>query len=113
MGTRKSGPRIVDRPHGYKKYRAEKCRCEICCAENIEARRRYRPLKKQPPRLDATVFIERIMADDRQLAVSNNKLMLWRNNGIDVWAADRWACRLGYHPVEIWGQAFYEGAFDE
>jgi hypothetical protein len=33
----------------------------------------------------------------------------WANNGIPIWNADRLACRMGLHPTEIWGQAFYVG----
>ena len=33
----------------------------------------------------------------------------WADNGIPIWQADRLACRLGLHPTEIWGHAFYDG----
>lgn len=113
MSTRNNGRTITDRPHGYKKYRAEKCRCEICCAENILIRRKYRPLKPAVLRLDGTILVDRLIHDDRLASVDTSLISRWRRQGITVWDADRWACRLGYHPIEIWGQAFYEGATSE
>jgi hypothetical protein len=29
-----------------------------------------------------------------------------RVSGLDVFTADRWACTLGLHPVEVWGDAW-------
>ncbi len=29
-----------------------------------------------------------------------------RLDGLTVWQADKWACRLGAHPLEVWGVAW-------
>jgi hypothetical protein len=31
-----------------------------------------------------------------------------RTTGLDVFTADRWACTLRLHPVEVWGDAWHE-----
>jgi hypothetical protein len=31
----------------------------------------------------------------------------YKHNGLTWEAADEWACRLGYHPLELWGQTWY------
>ena len=45
----------------------------------------------------------------RLLGVDAHAPRRWAENGIPLWNADRLACKLGLHPTEIWGQAFYEG----
>jgi hypothetical protein len=37
----------------------------------------------------------------------------WLEKGIDIYWADFWCIKFGYHPVEIFGNAFYQGCFDE
>jgi hypothetical protein len=31
----------------------------------------------------------------------------YKHNGLTWEAADEWACKLGYHPLEIWGQNWF------
>lgn len=96
--------------HGRNAYVKYKCRCEICCQETLEYKRGYRARKgKVSRRLDSAPFIARLERDERLAAVDPTFVSKWRRNGIDVWAADRWSIRLGYHPLEIWGQDFYVG----
>lgn len=97
--------------HGAGGYRNHKCRCDVCRDGNRLASAKYRPKPDSLKiRLDATPLIERLTRDGRLEAVDNSKLTIWRRTGIDLYAADRWCVRLGYHPIEIWGQTFYLGA---
>ncbi len=42
-------------------------------------------------------------ADVAEMAgVSVRQVFRWKHDGIPVGRADRVACKLGYHPVEIW-----------
>jgi hypothetical protein len=59
--------------------------------------------------LDGRVLVDRLRVDDRIGAVDRKAVERWLKNGIDLYAADRVCVKLGYHPIEIWGQAFYEG----
>lgn len=59
------------------------------------------------------MFVDRLIADGRDGGLEPTTLWRWKNNGMDVWVADRWACKLGYHPIEIWGQDFYVGCHGE
>ena len=93
--------------HGRSTYLQHKCRCAIC----VEDARAYRAAyRKTPVRLDANQLVSRLQLDGRTNAVANTLLSKWRNSGMDVYNADRWAVKLGYHPVEIWGSDFYRGS---
>jgi hypothetical protein len=65
--------------------------------------------RKTAVRLDANCLVDRLQSDGRTGAVANSLLSKWRKSGMDVYNADRWAVKLGYHPFEIWGSDFYEG----
>lgn len=96
--------------HGRNAYVKYKCRCEICRQETLDYKRQYRVRKgKVPRRLDAEPLIARLERDERLAALDSTTISKWRHGGIDVFAADRWSIRLGYHPLEIWGQDFYVG----
>jgi hypothetical protein len=99
--------------HGANGYRNHKCRCDVCRDGNRLNSAKYRPKSDNLKiRLDATPLIRKLTLDGRLEAVDNSKLTIWRRTGIDLYAADRWCIRLGYHPIEIWGQEFYLGAAD-
>lgn len=59
-------------------------------------------------RLDAEPLINKLHKDGRVGAVSAARMRDWRKGGIDLFIADKWCVRLGYHPYEIWGQDFYQ-----
>lgn len=100
--------------HGASAYRNKGCRCDICKEAQRKAKLKYRPKSDAVKiRLDATPLIDRLTRDERLAAVENSRLNQWRKVGLDLYAADRWCIRLGYHPIEVWGQAFYLGATEE
>lgn len=92
--------------HGRSTYLKHKCRCAICVEDARVYRATYR---KTAVRLDANQLVLRLQLDGRSGAVANSLLSKWRKSGMDVYNADRWAVKLGYHPFEIWGSDFYEG----
>lgn len=100
--------------HGISMYRQRHCRCDICKAAATAERLKYRP-KKNPVsiRLDGTRFVERLLRDNRHGAINTNLISKWQRFGIDLYAADRWCVRLGYHPIEIWGNDFYRNTEEE
>lgn len=100
--------------HGASAYRNRGCRCDVCKEATRLAKIKYRPKSDAVKvRLDATPLIDKITRDGRLEAVENSRISQWRKAGIDLYAADRWCIRLGYHPIEVWGQAFYRGATEE
>jgi len=106
----------AERPitHGASAYRNKKCRCDVCTEANRLQKLKYRPKSDSVNiRLDATPLISLLTRHGRLEAVDNGRIGQWRKNGIDLYAADRWCIRLGYHPIEVWGQAFYLGATEE
>lgn len=99
--------------HNRTMYVKYKCRCEVCVRANSLYKLKHRKTRTYPLRLDGQVFVDRLRADDRTEAVSRKSVERWLKNGIELYAADRMCVKLGYHPVEIWGQAFYEGVAGE
>jgi hypothetical protein len=97
--------------HNRNTYLKYKCRCEECVRDNSLYKLKRRREKTYPLRLDGKVFVERLYKDNRTNAVGRKSLDRWLKEGIELYSADRMCMKLGYHPVEIWGQAFYEGCF--
>lgn len=96
--------------YGYQKY---DCRCQICVDAILESRAKWKDLR---PKIDRTYirlsgeqFVKRLELDGRLTAVNTSMIHKWLKYDIDIYAADRHAVRLGYHPYEIWGDAFYAG----
>src|SRR5262245_1888000 len=45
----------------------------------------------------------------RQLRLAGHTLRTASRRGLSDVQADRWAVRLGLHPVEVWGSSWYDG----
>lgn len=41
------------------------------------------------------------------LRVHRDSLRHYRERGLNVYAADRLACKLGYHPTYFWGDDYF------
>lgn len=94
--------------HGITGYQTYKCRCEVCVTAARSIRERNRPRSDSSKlRLDGQVLIDRLVADERWF--DRNMALRVLANGLNVYSADRYAVKFGYHPYEIWGDAFYEG----
>lgn len=105
----------VDKPrkHGRSTYLKYKCRCDICVTDAREYRRRFRVENIHAGlRVDAEPLLYRLERDGREAAIESKTRSRWRAEGIELYNADKWAIRLGYHPIEIWGQDFYRNCFD-
>ena len=48
----------------------------------------------------------------RQLRLAGHTLRAASRRGLSDVQADRWAVRLGLHPVEVWGSSWYDGLGD-
>src|SRR5262245_6674250 len=48
----------------------------------------------------------------RQLRLAGHTLRTASRQGLSDVQADRWAVRLGLHPVEVWGSSWYDGVSD-
>ena len=96
--------------HNRNSFLKHYCRCDISREDSRRYKREYNIRHGRTRRvLDGNVLVDRLIRDGRQNAVPSDKLHKWRTRGIEVFSADRWAIRLGYHPLEIWGQEFYVG----
>jgi len=100
--------------HGISMYRYRQCRCDICKQAASEQRKRFRPKSDNKRiRLDGAPFVARLIRDNRHGAINTNLISKWSRFGIDIYNADEWCVRLGYHPSEIWGQDFYQDCCEE
>lgn len=96
--------------HNRNTYVKHKCRCDVCRQANSDYKKSRRPVATYHLRLDSAPLISRLEKDNRLVAVSNKCLNRWVREGIELYNADRTCIKLGYHPTEIWGNQFYEGA---
>jgi len=98
--------------HGVYAYQKKNCRCEECI-DIFRAYRRNQAIKRKSDaskaRLSGQVFVDRIMRDGRHEAISKTTMFRWCKYGMSIYTADHFACQLGYHPYEIWGDDFYVG----
>ena len=100
--------------HGMSMYRQRGCRCNTCKQAAAAQRAQFRPrTTNKKIKLDAEPLLQRLTADDRLAWVNTGQRDKWRKAGIDIYNADEWCVRLGYHPIEIWGQDFYQQCSDE
>lgn len=103
-----------DFKHGRKAYNTGLCRCEVCREESKDYRRQLAEDRKRPapPRLSCEPLIRALDRAGRLGEVEYSKIHRWRKDGMDLYAADVVAIRLGFHPATIWGADFYAGCFD-
>ena len=101
--------------HGRSTYMKDNCRCEICVAAAKLYRDEYRRAKDPGVYMymDPQPFIDRLTRDGMIDRVSRGTRRAWAKNGISIYRADYWCIKYGYHPAQIFGNAFYEGCFPE
>ena len=58
--------------------------------------------------LDASPLLDILTERNLLKMVQNRTLKKWRTIGIDIYGADKWCIRLGYHPIELFGMDFYQ-----
>lgn len=106
--------RELTKKHGTARYR-QGCRCDICVETMRAYRRQFKPLSDASKlMLSVEPLLERLYLAGRLSEVDNHCLYRWRKNGnmMNIYWADRWAIRYGFHPFEIWGWDFYKGAIN-
>ena len=103
--------------HGINAYKRRGCRCEVCSEAhrqtNIKERLKSRRTPIKHHLIDATPLVElycSISTRDKNFRSSIEK---WKKNGISVYDADTYCMKLGFHPIEIFGSAYFEGLLDE
>ena len=82
-------------------------RCPLCACHHV-------------PKCQATARTSRWAVEPLLAIAGRDTVASWygpkpiarviRAGGLTDVQADRWATRLGYHPVEIWGQAWVDAA---
>lgn len=101
--------------HGISMYRYRNCRCETCAKAAAEQRKQFRKPRTDNKNitLDGTPLLQRLEQDGRIIAIHTAQRDKWRTRGINIYSADSWCIKLGYHPVEIWGNDFYQQCEEE
>lgn len=46
-----------------------------------------------------------------RLGVTRERLRKMRNVGLTIFAADKLACRAGYHPTYFWGDEYFQSMY--
>lgn len=95
------------------------CRCDLCVADWTRLRLRrqeQREIEREKRRrdlLDAEPLLRLVYEQVDPHSSLGRKMRYWRANGVDIYTADKLCCELGYHPFEVFGDAWWKGAFDE
>lgn len=104
------------RSHGLRGYKTSKCRCEVCTNAYDVYMAGRRKVAIRPSLLDGkplvAIFRERSMMTSGGTAIQ--KMKRWETVGISVYEADK-VCisMLGMHPIEVFGQAYFDGLAEE
>ena len=99
--------------HGMGMYRYRGCRCDVCAAAMRVERRKYRKKNDSVDiKLDATPLINMMERWGYTRLVGSQTYAKWKTEGVDLYLADFWCLKFGWHPAEIFGSAFYQGCFD-
>lgn len=101
--------------HGLNAYKRHKCRCEVCLDAHRESRIRERLKMRRTVithrLIDATPLIALYKERDPDRIDKLKKR--WEESGISIYEADEFCMRLGFHPIEVFGSAYFEGLCDE
>lgn len=44
----------------------------------------------------------------RMLGLTNSNVRALRSRGVPIHRADEFACKIGLHPTQVWGEEFYQ-----
>ena len=96
--------------HGVSRYRGYKCRCDLCVAAYAEFNRlRRKHTDEVQVMIDPAPLIALVLAEDfRPGGAVHRQVRRWEENGLDVYEADRQCVRRGFHPLEVFGDAWLE-----
>lgn len=108
---------MTEQKHGLNAYKRRGCRCEVCLEAHRQSRIRERLKNRRTPikhhLIDATPLIEIYRHLNTRSSSLSRTIKKWEKYGISAYDADTYCMRLGYHPIEIFGPAYFEGLFDE
>lgn len=100
--------------HNRNTYLKHKCRCEACCADAAEYKRRRRIEMggDTDVRLPGEPLLAFVRSQSTERLVQHHVAQSWIEKGVSPYTIDRWCVKLGVHPAEIYGDAFYRGCLD-
>lgn len=102
--------------HGLHGYKRRKCRCEVCTEAYTQSKIRERLKLRRTVithrLIDAAplVKIYRETQDHRKI---EKTIKRWESRGISIYEADEFCMKIGMHPIEVFGSAYFEGLCDE
>ena len=108
---------MTDFKHGIYAYKRRGCRCEVCLEAHRQSRIKERLKNRRTPikhhLIDATPLIE--LCESNSIGDFNfrSSIEKWKKHGISIYDADTYCMKLGFHPIEIFGAAYFEGLIDE
>lgn len=98
-----------NRKHGIYSYKHLGCRCAECCLAHEKYLVRYRKNPEKAPMIDPEPLIAFIVGRGEPITASiARQFDRWRRNGVDMFIADGHCVRRGYHPYEVFGEAWYQ-----
>lgn len=102
--------------HGLRGYKTHKCRCEVCLDAHRESRIRERLKARRTVithrLIDATPLAQ-LYRETQDWRKIQKTVMRWEKSGISIYEADEYCMKLGLHPIEVFGSAYFEGLCEE
>lgn len=104
------------RSHGLRGYKASKCRCQVCTDAYDAYRASLRKVAIVPSLIDGKPLTT--LLRERGMMLSGGtyvrKMKRWETAGISIYEADKVCVSiLGMHPIEVFGQAYFDGLAEE
>ena len=104
MGTKQTA-----RYHGINGYKKNGCRCEKCQAAYDSYNMKRRKYPELAPKIDAEPLIAFIIESGEKITGGlGQQFERWRRSGVDLFVADSHCVKRGYHPFEIFGDAWWD-----
>lgn len=116
-GWDKRSGAMTDFKHGLHAYKRRGCRCEVCLEAHRQSRIRERLKSRRTPikhhLIDAAPLVELYRSMNIRSSSLSRTINKWEREGISIYDADTYCMKIGFHPIEVFGSAYFEGLFDE
>jgi hypothetical protein len=100
---------VAVKKHNYTRYKKDRCRCDECCAAFEEYQKSRRKHPEKSFKIPAGPLVEFIKQHDGRLqGMQARSAKRWLVDGVDIFTADRVCVTRGFHPFEVYGDAWFE-----
>lgn len=91
-------------------YTRHACRCEHCAQAGRDWREKRKARRNAIPRLPVEMIYPHVKGADRRRQMA--ALQRYAKQGIPIYKADIWCCRLGLHPWFVFGDLYFQDLWE-